>query len=69
MKNIFDRKKPTKINKIEVVPEYLAKGNLKKVYAKTKLAFNVPWMGVVAMAFAKYPNFYNTLCCLILFHY
>ena len=62
MQNLFPRKKPTKIKKIEVIPEYLVKGKLKKSYAKTKQAFNVPWMGVVAMAFAKYYNFYNALC-------
>lgn len=58
---IFPRKKPFPVPKIIVTPEYLAKGNLKKIYTNTKLAFNVPWMGVVAMAFAKYPYFYNAL--------
>ncbi len=57
----FPRKKPSTIPKIIVTPEYLAKGNLKKSYNDTKLAFNVPWMGVVAMAFAKHPFFYNSL--------
>ena len=57
----FPRKKPTPVPKIFVTPEYLVKGSLKKSYTKTKLAFNVPWMGVVAMAFAKYPCFYNAL--------
>ena len=62
MQNLFPRKKPTKIKNIDVIPEYLVKGKLKKSYAKTKQAFNVPWMGVVAMAFSKYYNFYNALC-------
>ena len=57
----FPRRKPFPIPNIIVTPEYLAKGNLKKSYTNTKLAFNVPWMGVVAMAFAKYPFFYNAL--------
>ena len=57
----FPRKKPIPLPKIIVTPEYLAKGNLKKSYDNTKMAFNVPWMGVVAMAFAKYPFFYNSL--------
>ncbi len=57
----FPRKKPSALPKIIVTPEYLAKGSLKKSYINTKLAFNVPWMGVVAMAFAKYPFFYNVL--------
>ena len=57
----FPRKKPSPVPKIIVTPEYLAKGSLKKSYINTRLAFNVPWMGVVAMAFAKYPFFYNSL--------
>ena len=57
----FPRKKPIPVPQIIVTPEYLVKGSLKKSYTKTKLAFNVPWMGVVAMAFAKYPFFYNAL--------
>ena len=61
MNNLFPRKKPIPVPKIIVIPEYLAKGRLKKSYTSTKLAFNVPWMGVVAMAFAKYPFFYNAL--------
>tara|TARA_B100000686_G_C16638243_1_gene888514 strand:- start:96 stop:974 length:879 start_codon:yes stop_codon:yes gene_type:complete len=61
VKSLFPRKKPIPVPKITVTPEYLAKGKLKKSYTSTKLAFNVPWMGVVAMAFAKYPNFYYAL--------
>tara|TARA_A100001011_G_scaffold400325_1_gene514129 strand:- start:3995 stop:4870 length:876 start_codon:yes stop_codon:yes gene_type:complete len=61
MKYSFPRKKPIQVPNIIVTPEYLAKGSLKKSYKNTKLAFNVPWMGVVAMAFAKYPFFYNAL--------
>ena len=57
----FPRKKPIPVPQIIVTPEYLVKGSLKKSYTKTKLAFNVTWMGVVAMAFAKYPFFYNAL--------
>ena len=61
MNYYFPRKKPSPVPKIIVTPEYLAKGSLKKSYINTRLAFNVPWMGVVAMAFAKYPFFYNSL--------
>ena len=61
MKNLFPRKKPFPVPKIQVTPEYMAKGRLKESYSSTKSAFDVPWMGVVAMAFAKYPHFYNTL--------
>ena len=59
MNNLFPRKKPIPIPKIIITPEYLAKGRLKKSYTNTKVAFNVPWMGVVAMAFSNYHNFYN----------
>ena len=61
MNYYFPRKKPSPVPKIIVIPEYLAKGSLKKSYINTRLAFNVPWMGVVAMAFAKYPFFYKSL--------
>lgn len=61
MIKLFPRKKPIPVPNIKVTPEYLAKGMLKNNYNKTKLAFNVPWMGVVAMAFANYPYFYNAL--------
>ena len=44
MNNLFPRKKPIPVPKIIVIPEYLAKGRLKKSYTSTKLAFNVPWM-------------------------
>ena len=58
---LFPRKKPYFTKKIIVTPEHLAKGRLKNTYNKTKMFFNVPWMGVVAMAFSNYPNFYNAL--------
>lgn len=55
------RLKPDPIPRIQPVPEYAATGSLKHVYEKTKAGFGVPWMGVVAMAFAYYPRFYDTL--------
>tara|TARA_B100001115_G_C15750574_1_gene367012 strand:+ start:13 stop:939 length:927 start_codon:yes stop_codon:yes gene_type:complete len=57
----FPRIKPSPVPKVNVIPEYLVKGKQKKDYATTKLAFNVPWMGVVAMAFSNYSNFYKAL--------
>ena len=59
--SVFPRNKPSPIPKIITTPEYIAKGRLKSTYEKTKLAFKVPWMGVIAMAFSNYPNFYNAL--------
>lgn len=55
------RLKPDPVPAINPVPEYAALGNLADVYARTKAGFGVPWMGVVAMAFAHYPRFYERL--------
>lgn len=55
------RVKPHPIPRIHPVPEYAASGALAAVYARTKEGFGVPWMGVVAMAFAHYPRFYERL--------
>lgn len=55
------RLKPDPIPAIYPVPGFEAAGRLAKVYAKTKAGLGVPWMGVVAMAFAHYPSFYQRL--------
>ena len=55
------RLKPNPIPQIAPVPEHLAEPALKKIYEDTKAALQVPWMGVVAMSFARYPQFYATL--------
>lgn len=55
------RLKPDPIPAIHPVPEYAATDELAQVYAQTKAGLGVPWMGVVAMAFAHYPRFYATL--------
>ena len=57
----FPRLKPTPIPKIAPVPEDAAEGRLKAVYESTKRGLGVPWMGVVSMAFARYPTFYDAL--------
>ncbi|MEM9439452.1 MAG: halocarboxylic acid dehydrogenase DehI family protein [Pseudomonadota bacterium] len=59
--NGFRRLKPAPIPAIAPVPEDAATGRLKDVYESTKCGLGVPWMGVVAMAFARYPTFYDTL--------
>ena len=61
MPDMLARLKPDPIPKIFPVPEYLATGRLLDVYNATKKGLNVPWMGVVSMAFAHYPNFYDKL--------
>ena len=61
MHDILPRLKPDPIPTINPVPEYLAAGDLADVYQRTRAGLNVPWMGVVAMAFAHYPRFYESL--------
>ncbi len=39
--------------------EYRAEGDLHRVYEDYKQVFQVPWVGVVSMAYAHYPNFFN----------
>lgn len=55
------RLKPNPLPPIHPLPEYLADGDLRAVYEDTKSTLQVPWMGVVTMAFAHYPHFYRAL--------
>lgn len=55
------RLKPNPIPAIHPVPEFAVSGSRATVYERTKKGLGVPWMGVVAMAFAHYPRFYDTL--------
>lgn len=55
------RLKPDPVPPIHPLPEYLAEGERKARYEDTKRVLQVPWMGVVTMAFAHYPQFYGTL--------
>ncbi|USG60545.1 halocarboxylic acid dehydrogenase DehI family protein [Sneathiella marina] len=55
------RLKPATIPQINPLPEYLATDRLHLIYEDTKSVLQVPWMGVVTMAFAHYQNFYDTL--------
>ena len=57
----LSRLKPDPIPTIHPVPEYAADAGRTAVYERTKRGFSVPWMGVVAMAFAHYREFYNCL--------
>ncbi len=61
MQEMMGRLKPDPIPRIHPVPEYLADASLTAVYEDTKATLQVPWMGVVTMAFAHYPAFYETL--------
>ena len=55
------RLKPDPIPTIHPMPEYLAKGQRLAWYKDMQNVFQVPWMGVVTMAFSHYPHFYKTL--------
>ena len=55
------RLRPEPIPAIHPLPEYLAEGRRKAWYEDMKQIFQVPWMGVVTMAYAHYPSFYETL--------
>ena len=55
------RLKPDPIPAIHPVPEHSVEGRRALVYEETKSAFQVPWMGVVAMAFSHYEAFYSVL--------
>ena len=56
----FLRVKPDPIPAIHPVSEYRAKPELTAIYDETKRILRVPWMGVVAMGFAHYPQFWRT---------
>ena len=55
------RLRPEPIPAIHPLPEYLAEGRRKAWYEDMKQVLQVPWMGVVTMAYAHYPTFYETL--------
>lgn len=59
MSRTLPRLKPDTLPAVTAVPEYLAEGDLKADYENTKQVLQVPWMGIVAMAFASYRNLYG----------
>lgn len=61
MKINLKRYKPSLTPLLYPIPEYLADEQLKLIYNETKQYLQVPWMGVVTMAFAHYPLFFKTL--------
>lgn len=58
---LLPRLKPDPIPAIHPVPEYAVEGQRARWYEEMKAALQVPWMGVVTMAFAHYPHFFATL--------
>lgn len=61
LSSTLPRLKPEAIPAIHPLPEYLATGKIAEWYTDTKEVLQVPWMGVVTMAFAYYPTFFGEL--------
>ncbi len=59
--NIIERIRPEPIPEIHPMPEYLATGQRAQWYEDTKEVLQVPWMGVVTMAYTHYPTFFGEL--------
>jgi len=57
----MERLKPSPITAIFPEPEYLVSGKKQIWYEEMKAAYQVPWMGVVTMAFAHYEDFFQVL--------
>ncbi len=57
----MQRLKPDPLPPVRPVPEYLADADLRTRYEDMKAVFQVPWMGVVTMAFAHYRDFFDVL--------
>lgn len=55
------RCRPGSLPAIHPIPEYLAEAGLKQRYEALKAVFQVPWMGVVTMAYAHYRTFDDAL--------
>ncbi len=53
------RLRPEPIPAIFPLPEYLAEDRRKMWYEEVKQVLQVPWMGVITMAYAHYPTFFE----------
>jgi hypothetical protein len=59
--NILERLRPDPMPAIHPMPEYLASGQRAAWYEDIKQVLQVPWMGVVTMAYTHYPTFFGEL--------
>ncbi len=57
----LQRTMPQPMPAIHPEPEYRVSGQRAQWYADMKQVFQVPWMGVVTMAFSHYPYFFQAL--------
>jgi hypothetical protein len=57
----IERLRPDPIPAIHPMPEYLATGQRLDWYLDTQRVLQVPWMGVITMAYAHYPTFFGEL--------
>jgi hypothetical protein len=55
------RQSPDPTPAVHPLPEYRVEGERAAVYADMKRTLQVPWMGVVTMAYAHYPTFFEVL--------
>lgn len=51
---------PRPLPTVRYIPEYRADGALRVAYEDMKQVLQVPWMGVVTMAYAHFPHFFET---------
>ncbi len=58
---LLPRQLPDPLPSIHPVPEYQVDGERRRFYEEMKAALQVPWMGVVTMAYAHYPTFFRVL--------
>ena len=58
---MLERLKPDPIPPVHPLPEVRAEGETRALYDETKRVLQVPWMGVVTMAYAHYLPFYRAL--------
>lgn len=57
----LERMKPDPIPAIRPLPEFAVTGERARWYAEMKESLQVPWMGVITMAYAHYPAFFREL--------
>ena len=59
MMHRIERLRSDPIPAVHPMPEHLVSGQRALWYEETKTVLQVPWMGVVTMAYAHYPTFFR----------